>query len=112
MREPIPKPDKKKKKKIKTPTPEGPRECIHCKTTVGLSIHHVYNKDARDWSSKHKAVEWVCYPDHQGSKGIHGTHSDGKLNKYLKQKWQRILEGKGMTRKEFRAGACKNYLED
>ena len=106
----IPKPTKTSKKKVRTPTPEGPKVCVGCGTAHNLSIHHVYNKSARDFSSENECVEWVCYEEHQGTYGIHGTYHDQKLNSRLKKKHQRRLEAEGMTREEFIYNVGRNYL--
>jgi len=121
-RKPIPKPKVKKrskscygikktsKKKVPTPTPEGAKKCQGCGRTHGLSIHHIYGKSERDASSKHKCVEWLCWHCHQSSTGIHGTHSDGKLNSELKKKHQNRLESQGMARETFIKIFGRNYL--
>ena len=64
-------------------------------------MHHVYGKDARNASSDYKCVEWICWKHHQSSTGIHGTNSDGKLDKELKQKHQLRLMNEGMSLDEF-----------
>ncbi len=100
-----------KKKRIPTPRPEGEYKCrCGCGSTKYLSIHHVFNKSARDFSSKHGCVVWLCWNSHQSSTGIHGTHSDGKLNKALRQEFQYKLESCGMSREEFIYNVGKNYL--
>ena len=101
---------KKKPSKVPTPTPDGIKECFGCGKGYNLSIHHVYNKSARNFSSKNKCVVWLCWKCHQSSKGIHGTHSDGKLNLILRQKFQLELESNGMSRKEFIFKVGRNYL--
>lgn len=106
-----PKKKKKSKTKVKTPRPEGEYICAcGCGSTKYLSIHHVYNKSARNFSSRHDCVEWLCWTAHQSSTGIHGTHSDGKLDLQLRQKHQLRLEKEGMSRSEFIRQVGKNYL--
>jgi len=124
-RAPIPKPEvrkktknvyrnrKPKKKRVPTPTPVGKKVCVKdgCKKKNNLSIHHVYHgSDKRDNSSLNMCVEWCCWSHHQSSIGIHGTHSDGKLDKALKKKLQRRLESEGMSREEFRVLFGTSYL--
>jgi len=101
---------KKSKVKIKTPRPESEYKCCECGCTKYLQVHHVFNKDARNFSSEYDCVEWICWKHHQSSEGIHGTHSDGKLGLRLKKKHQRRLELEGMTRKEFIYHVGRSYL--
>lgn len=99
-----------KKKKVQTPRPEGKYQCCGCDCEHYLSIHHVYySRGHRDISSKYGCVEWLCWKCHQSSEGIHGTYSDGKLDKELKQKHQlRLLED--MSVEEFIKLFNRSYI--
>ncbi len=111
-REPLPKPQKRKKKRTPTPIPTGAHICAcGCGHTKYLSIHHVYfGRGQRNLSSRYNCVTWLCYAAHQSSTGIHGTHSDNKLNLRLKREHQRKLMDNGMLMKEFIRIFGKNYL--
>jgi len=121
-RQPIPKPRLKskaknqytkkkfKKKRVATPEPEGDHVCAECDEEKYLSIHHVFGNSNRNNSSTFKCVEWLCWKHHQSSTGIHGTHSDGKLDKKLKKKHQLRLIESGMTTEEFLRIFGRNYL--
>jgi hypothetical protein len=91
-----------KKKKVATPTPDAEKICVGCGNKHSLSIHHCYyGRGIRDLSSRYKCVDWLCWHCHQSSTGIHGTHTDGKLDAKLKRKHQlRLMEG-GMSLDEF-----------
>lgn len=101
---------KKKPNKVPTPIPEGEKICVGCGKIHSLQIHHCYNKSARNFSSRKKCVVWLCWHCHQSSTGIHGTHSDGKLDLRLKRKFQNKLESEGMSRKDFIYNVGRSYL--
>lgn len=93
---------KAKKKKVKTPVPMGEHKCAGCGKTKYLNIHHCYYaRGLRDISSKYHCTSWLCYECHQSSTGIHGTHSDGKLDQKLKRWHQMRLMNSGMSLDEF-----------
>jgi len=95
---PVKKHKQTKKPKIKTPRPEGEYKCAGCGTEHYLSRHHVYySRGHRDPSSDYGCVEFLCWKCHQSSEGIHGTNSNGKLDKELKRKHQLRLMNKGIT---------------
>lgn len=99
-----------KKKKVKTPRPDAPYRCVGCGKEHYLSIHHVYGASSRDSSSKYKAVVYLCWSCHQSSYGIHGTHSDGKLDKKLKREFQLKLMNDGMSLDEFIKTFGRSYM--
>jgi len=93
---------KPKKKRVKTPIPMGQYKCAGCGATKYLQIHHCYySRGLRDISSIHHCTSWLCYICHQSSTGIHGTHSDGKLDQRLKKWHQTRLMNSGMSLEEF-----------
>ncbi len=101
----------KNKQKVKTPMPSGLYMCAGCGREHNLSIHHCYyGGGKRDNSSLNKCVEWLCWHCHQSSTGIHGTHSDGVLDKQLKVKHQERLMLEGMSIDEFRSLFGKSYI--
>ncbi len=94
---------KRSKTKVKTPRPEGEYKCVGCGNEHYLSRHHVWGKDARDFSSEYKCVEFCCWECHQSSYGIHGSKTPNyKLDYELKTKHEHRLLDEGMTRKEFK----------
>jgi len=102
---------KHKKQRVKTPIPTGEKVCVGCGMKRSLSIHHCYyGRGLRDISSKYECVEWLCWHCHQSSEGIHGTHSDGKLDKELKKKHQLRLMNDGMSMDEFIAIFGRSYV--
>ncbi len=102
---------KKKKKKVKTPRPTTEYKCAGCGNEHYLSIHHVYyGTGQRDLSSQYGCVEYTCWKCHQSSEGIHGSHSDCKLDFELKQRHQQILLDNGMSVREFISLFSKDYL--
>ncbi len=101
----------KKKPKVKTPRPEGEYKCAGCGVEHYLSRHHVYfGRGQRDLSSKHGCIEFLCWNCHQSSTGIHGTHSDGKLDKELKKKHQIRLMENGISLDEFIKIFGRSYI--
>lgn len=102
-KKPVKKHKQTRKKKVPTPIPLGEKVCAcGCGKKHNLSIHHVFfNRGSRDLSSIHHCVEWLCWHSHQSSTGIHGTHSDGELDKKLKRKHQLRLMNNGMSLDEF-----------
>ncbi len=101
-KKPMKKHKQTKKKKVPTPMPDAEYICVGCGKKHNLSIHHVYYKRGlRDISSKYKCVCWLCWHCHQSSTGIHGTHSDDKLNAKLKREFQLKLMNQGMKLDEF-----------
>lgn len=102
---------KPKKARVKTPRPEGPYMCEGCGKTRDLSIHHVYyGHGNRDLSSKHGAVCWLCWKCHQSSTGIHGTHSNGELDKELKRVHQIRLMEEGISMDDFIDTFGRSYV--
>ena len=108
---PIKKHKQTKKKKVPTPRPEGEYKCSGCGKEHYLSRHHVYyGHGLRDLSSKHNCVEFLCWNCHQSSTGIHGTHSDGELDKKLKRKHQLRLLNSGMSMDDFIRIFGRSYI--
>ncbi len=100
-----------RKKKVQTPRPTGEHVCAGCGKIKYLNIHHVYyNRGSRDLSSKYCCVDWLCWECHQSSTGIHGTYSDGKLDKELKEKHQLRLLNNGMTMDKFIELFGRSYI--
>ena len=99
-----------KKKKVATPRPDAPYKCVGCGKEHYLSIHHVYGSSSRNASSKYMAVEYLCWACHQSSTGIHGTHSDGVLDKELKKKHQLRLLENDMSMDEFVKIFGRSYI--
>ena len=107
---PVKKHKQTKKKKVQTPRPDAPYKCVGCGKEHYLSIHHVYGNSSRNASSTHGCVEYLCWHCHQSSTGIHGTHSDGKLDAKLKRKHQLRLMNNGMSLDTFIKTFGRSYI--
>jgi hypothetical protein len=86
-------------------------ECYVCHYTFGLQRHHVYEGiGRRNTSEKYGCWVWLCSRHHTGDFGIHNYKPENKkLDLFLKQECQRILEQK-MDREEFRRLFGRSYL--
>ena len=70
-----------------------------------------FGNGQRDFSSKFKCVEFICWTDHQSGIGIHGSKTPNlKLDYKLKIKHQARLMSEGMSIVEFRSYFGKDYI--
>ena len=67
------------------------KECLICKTTVGLHEHHVFDGIRRQASDECGVTVWLCARHHTGDEGV---HTDEKRNLALKRRVQRAIEKK------------------
>lgn len=83
------------------------RECLVCKTTIGLHRHHIFFGAFRDKSEKWGLWCYLCGPHHNlSSKGVHNDHW---LDIYMKRLGQKKFEekyGHDLFMKEFK----RNWL--
>ncbi len=67
------------------------KQCLICKTTIGLHEHHVFDGSRRKASDKYGLTVWLCAKHHTGDEGV---HQNEKLNLQLKRKVQAAFEKK------------------
>lgn len=84
------------------------KECIICKKTNNLHLHHIYFGKNRAISDKHGFVCYLCYEHHEGTNGVHGKNGD-KIDNYLKQICQERFE-RYFSREDFRKLIGKSYI--
>jgi len=84
------------------------KECLVCKTTRNIHIHHIYQGVAnRKNSEKYHCIVALCARHHNMSSA--GIHYNKELDKKIKQLAQTTFE-KNHTREEFREIFGKSFL--
>lgn len=86
---------------------ENLTECLVCKTTHNIHIHHCFGAANRENSEKYHCIVALCYRHHNGSD--YGVHFNKTLDLKIKQTAQAAFE-KNHTREEFRAIFGKSWL--
>ena len=86
---------------------ENLTECLVCRTTRDIHIHHIYAGSNRKNSEKHHCIVALCYRHHNGSDA--GVHFNRELDLRLKRFAQAKFE-ETHTREEFRAIFGKSWL--
>ena len=86
---------------------QSKKECIVCRTTIGLHKHHVFFGQLRKISEKNGFVVWLCGNHHNMSDN--GVHFNKKLDNEIKKLTQEIFE-RTHSREEFIEIIGKNYL--
>ena len=82
------------------------RECLICKTPLGLHEHHVFDGRNRQNSDKWGMTVWLCQRHHTGEEGI---HLNEKQSFKLKAAAQRVFERK-YGHDKFMEVFRRNYL--
>ena len=85
------------------------RECLRCKTTQNLHVHHIFNGAYRKKSEKYGYWCYLCFECHVGSRGVHTTIPGRHYWNTLKGQCQEDFE-KTHTREEFIKVFGQNYL--
>ena len=84
------------------------RECLVCKDTTHLQLHHcIYGTANRRNSDKYGLTVWLCHRHHNGSN--YSAHFNKNLDIRIKQMAQEAFE-KTHTREEFMAIFGKSWL--
>ena len=86
---------------------QSERECLVCRTTANLHLHHVYGAANRKHSEKYGLTVFLCARHHNMSN--EGVHFNRELDLKIKRLAQRKFEEK-LTRQEFMRIFGKNYL--
>lgn len=83
------------------------KECFVCGTTYNLHEHHIFFGSAnRKCSERHGLKCFLCYEDHEGTKGVHHNRElDLELKKVAQAKFEETH-----TREEFRQIFGKSWL--
>jgi hypothetical protein len=86
------------------------KECYVCGSTTNLHRHHIYFGANRKISEKYDFTVYLCWNDHEGTKGVHGR--DGhELDLKLKQEQEKKFINEGHTINEFIGLIGRNYLD-
>lgn len=85
------------------------KECIVCKTTDSLHLHHIYfGVKNRKVSDKNGFTCYLCQMHHEGLFGVHGKFGhdlDMTLKKLCQEKYEETH-----TREDFVSKIGKSYL--
>lgn len=86
------------------------KECLICKTTLGLHRHHIFfGSGIRPISEKYDATVWLCGKHHNLSN--EGVHFNTELDLRLKKAAQiKLMQKYGWNTEEFIKVFKRNYL--
>ena len=83
------------------------KECLICKTTIGLDKHHVFGAANRRLSEKYGLTVFLCREHHTGNAGV---HRNKVFNERLKKLGQKRFEEHCGSREDFMRIFGRNYL--
>lgn len=79
------------------------KECIVCRTTQNLELHHcIYGSANRKQSDKYGLTVWLCAEHHRGRAGAHFNKVlDAKLKKYAQERFEAVYGANTSFREVF-----------
>ena len=70
---------------------QNEKECLVCRTTIGLHKHHVFGASNRKWSEKFGLTVYLCGFHHTGNTGVHFNRVlDQKLKKFAQERYEEV----------------------
>lgn len=87
---------------------QSEKECLICKTTKDLHLHHIFGASNRNHSTKYGLTCFLCAYHHNMSD--EGVHFKRETDIALKEYAQRKFEAKWGTREDFRRIFGKSWL--
>ena len=85
------------------------KECLVCRTTIGLESHHIYPGPRRHISEEYGLKVWLCHDHHTGVNGVHSSKGS-QLMQELKKLGQTVFTEKYGDELFFQRFG-KNYLK-